>query len=50
MPSTTEKIAVVPPIPRARVMSATSVNPGARSSDRNAYRASWIITLVPADA
>jgi hypothetical protein len=31
---TTLKIAVVAPIPRARVMTATAVNPGRRTSDR----------------
>src|SRR6185503_8382697 len=38
------KIAVVPPMPRARVSSATTVKPGARTNERRAYRISWIST------
>ena len=35
-PLTTEKIAVVPPIPSPSVSNATSVKPGARPNDRSA--------------
>ena len=38
----TEKIAVVAPIPRARVRIAAAVKPGARRIPRNAYRMSWM--------
>src|ERR1017187_2547923 len=38
--STTEKIAVLAPIPRASAATATAVNPGLRRMERTAYRTS----------
>src|SRR4249919_3581418 len=43
---TTEKMAVLAPIPSASVRTATAVNPGARISSRRAYRASFSMSRL----
>src|SRR5215813_6683201 len=40
------KIAVLTPIPRARVITTTAVNPGCRQSPRMAYRMSLVSEFI----
>src|SRR3989442_11352396 len=46
-PYTTVKIAVLAPMPSARVNTATDVNPGLFASIRAAYRRSCQMVLIP---